>query len=80
MLRTQQFQKNVFTSYLQLRTYRVHLVTDENECDQAGTCPGNSECENLMGGFRCLCTNGYNLIGDQCQGNSQCQLTYPITA
>ncbi|KAF3849520.1 hypothetical protein F7725_019239 [Dissostichus mawsoni] len=34
------------------------FCTDINECD-SGQC--DQECENLFGGFRCLCSAGYNM-------------------
>ena len=49
------------------------MLLDADEClEGIFNCTGNEECENLPGGFRCLCPARLNMI----RVNGTCTCTY----
>ena len=57
---------------------------DIDECTRSThNCHPKARCQNTVGGFRCICRNGYTGNGIQCSGrSSQCRLchsySYPL--
>ncbi|XP_071770348.2 thrombomodulin [Centroberyx gerrardi] len=46
---------------------------DFNDCRDERQCPGdNFKCINTVGGFQCVCKDGYRLTGDQCVDVDEC--------
>lgn len=46
---------------------------DFNDCSDARQCPGdNFVCVNKLGGFDCVCKDGYELRGGQCIDRNEC--------
>ncbi|XP_029902876.1 thrombomodulin [Myripristis murdjan] len=46
---------------------------DFNDCRDERQCPGdNFKCINTVGGFQCVCKDGYRLTGDQCVDMDEC--------
>lgn len=46
---------------------------DFNECMDARQCPGdNSRCVNTVGGFQCVCKDGYRNMGGVCVDVNEC--------
>lgn len=46
---------------------------DFNECTDARQCPGhNSRCVNTVGGFQCVCKDGYSNMGGVCVDVNEC--------
>ncbi|XP_074541453.1 thrombomodulin-like [Halichoeres trimaculatus] len=46
---------------------------DVNDCTDERQCPGdNFKCENTLGGFRCVCEDGYKLTGGACVDVDEC--------
>lgn len=47
----------------------VKLFADRNECLFGSVCPNTARCENTPGSYRCLCDNGFELVGNnECRG------------
>ena len=43
------------------------LCVDIDECDdESTTCPVNSHCSNILGGYECICDDGYFVNGSDC--------------
>lgn len=46
---------------------------DFNDCTDERQCPGeNFVCVNTLGGFQCVCKDGYKMTGDQCVDVDEC--------
>lgn len=46
---------------------------DINECADPRQCPmDGTECVNVIGGFRCVCRQGFKMIGDACMDINEC--------
>nr|XP_046228939.1 thrombomodulin [Scatophagus argus] len=46
---------------------------DFNDCTDARQCPGvNFACVNTVGGFQCVCKDGYKMTGDLCVDVDEC--------
>ncbi|XP_022097115.1 fibropellin-3-like isoform X2 [Acanthaster planci] len=54
------------------RTFNL-TVTDVNECDEdLDNCHVNATCTNGIGGFTCMCVNGFTGNGVQCADINEC--------
>ena len=48
------------------------VCADIDECDYnetSMTCGDNQACLNTDGSYICVCQSGYQLVGNECQGN-----------
>lgn len=56
--------------------YDFLCATDINECAQNPNICINGGCENLMGTYRCICDNGYEVdaTGKICSDINECEL------
>lgn len=46
---------------------------DINDCADERQCPGdNYKCKNTIGGFQCVCQDGYKLVNDNCVDIDEC--------
>lgn len=47
---------------------------DVNECADRRQCPWeNFRCDNLIGSFKCVCKDGYKMIGRHCVDEDECE-------
>ncbi|XP_028253103.1 thrombomodulin [Parambassis ranga] len=47
---------------------------DFNDCTDQRQCPGeNFRCVNTVGGFQCVCKDGYRMSGDLCVDEDECE-------
>ena len=44
------------------------LLTDVDECKNAGVCEDNAQCTNTEGSYNCSCKDGYRGNGVNCSG------------
>ncbi|KAF0023114.1 thrombomodulin [Scophthalmus maximus] len=52
------------TGYIKDVRNNTAFCTDIDECEDKGLC--DHECEDLFGGYRCLCNGGFELHGGKC--------------
>lgn len=61
---------------LQMRYYQSSSLSDINECALNPTICQNGACENLEGGYRCICNTGYRVddTGRRCHDINECAI------
>ena len=56
------------TTSLKFILYNVFIISDIDECLDAGINCIGGECCNTHGSFKCFCPTGYTLNGTVCEG------------
>ena len=52
---------------------------DVDECQNSDSCQNGGRCVNLLGSYRCDCTNVQGFIGDKCEvdiGEKNCKIIF----
>lgn len=46
------------------------ILVDIDECTESGnvTCQENAHCNNTLGSYECVCSEGYDMVDDKCEG------------
>ena len=62
----------IYLCYKIINSENIFLATDFNECENnASECSENSYCNNTIGGYECLCNDGFEFgINDRCIGKT----------
>ena len=78
----------ILSIYLQMDGNAIALGTgyagntceeDVDECQNSDSCQNGGRCVNLLGSYRCDCTNVQGFIGDKCEvdiGEKNCKIIF----
>ena len=48
--------------------YNIYMINkDIDECSSNSPCKNGSVCQNTIGGYNCICEEGYQYVNETCE-------------